>query len=271
MTIGICPPPSGPTPVAREMRSLRWYRDRILKDEKLLPSLFEELQGKTLGAWDVDSPNSHSQVLLKLHANISLIMTPSTFFARFVSCKSLLSNFYKHDFWFRGKSWLCTQSLSIPLGNPSQKTQGGQVHYECLLSIPHCKTKTFHDPAQESTWHRHCNKVDVQTLTGKTQTSQWVFMRMQSSPSNVSSAKIQGILFGVPVAPPPRSPRKIFACIVAPTYWAGSLCWSTWEEKKCSWWHKHCHHIPPSEKVSNFFFKPSNIKKKFFFKNLNFL
>ena len=30
-------------------------------------------------------------------------MTPPTFFARFVSCKSPLSNFYKHDFWFRGK------------------------------------------------------------------------------------------------------------------------------------------------------------------------
>ena len=107
MTIGICPPPSGPTPVAKEMRSLRWYQDRILKDEKLLPSLFEELQGKMLGAWDADSPNSHSQVLIKLLTNISPIMTLPTFFARFVSCKSLLSNFYKHDFWFRGKFFDC--------------------------------------------------------------------------------------------------------------------------------------------------------------------
>ena len=69
----------------------------------MLPSLFEELQGKMLGAWDADSSNSHGQVLLKLLTNISPIMTLSTFFARYFGCKSPLSNFYKHDFWFRGK------------------------------------------------------------------------------------------------------------------------------------------------------------------------
>ena len=68
MTIGICPPPSGPTPVAREMRrvSEKQYQDGILKDEKLgipLPlekSLRSSNKARSLGAWDAaDSPNSH--------------------------------------------------------------------------------------------------------------------------------------------------------------------------------------------------------------------
>ena len=38
----------------RDEESLRQYQDGILEDEKLFPSLFEELQGKMLGAWDAD-------------------------------------------------------------------------------------------------------------------------------------------------------------------------------------------------------------------------
>ena len=62
------------------------------------PPSLRSFQGKMLGAWDADSRNSHGQVLVKLLTNISPTMTLPTFFARFVSCKSLLSNFYKHNF-----------------------------------------------------------------------------------------------------------------------------------------------------------------------------
>ena len=88
--------------------------------------------------------------------------------------------------------------------------------------------------------HKRALNIDIviklmhELLWENTKKSMSFHENVQSSPSNVSLAKIQGIHFGVTVAPPPRSHRKIFACIVAPTYWAGSLCWSTWEEKKCS-------------------------------------
>ena len=109
MTIGICPHPSGPTPVAREMRrvsdsiKMGYWRMRNYS-----PPSLKSCKARCWVPWDVDSPNSHGQVLTKLLANLSSIAIPPTFFARFVRCKLLLSNFYKHDFFFRGK---CLDSI----------------------------------------------------------------------------------------------------------------------------------------------------------------
>ena len=58
----------------RDEESLRQYRDGILKDEKLLPSLFEELQGKMLGAWDALIPQT---AMVKSSLNSSPTFLPS--------------------------------------------------------------------------------------------------------------------------------------------------------------------------------------------------
>ena len=96
MTIGICPPPSGPTPVAREMRRVSdSIKTGYLRMRNCSPPSLRSCKARY---W-VPGMQIPQTAMVKSSLNSS----PTTFFARFVSCKSPLSNFYKHDFCFRGK------------------------------------------------------------------------------------------------------------------------------------------------------------------------